>query len=148
VAEVLETTWGEKPLKVGGNAGNKFFIRLSATESVADEQKKLITENIHTLQTKGFPNCFGAQRFGKGNKNFWEAKQVMKGTTGKNPPEVAYRLRFMLQAYASMYFNEYVMRRWEKGLHWLSGDIVVDRYYAEGAKVGVYQHQEVRLFDY
>ena len=54
----------------------------------------------------------------------------------------------MLQAYASMYFNEYAMMRWEKGLHLLEGDIVVDRYYAKGAKSGIYAHQEVQLFDY
>jgi tRNA(Glu) U13 pseudouridine synthase TruD len=59
-----------------------------------------------------------------------------------------YQLRFMLQAYASMYFNEYVMERWEKGLHLLNGDIMLDRYYAAGAKVGVYQNQEIQLFDY
>jgi tRNA(Glu) U13 pseudouridine synthase TruD len=35
-----------------------------------------------------------------------------------------------------MYFNEYVMMRWEKGLQNLQGDILIDRYYAEGAKLG------------
>lgn len=59
---------------------------------------------------------------------------------------VPYHLRFMLQAYASGYFNEYVMRRWEKGLHLLGGDIMVDRYYASGARVGVYENGGVREF--
>jgi hypothetical protein len=47
-----------------------------------------------------------------------------------------------------MYFNEYVMGRWEKGQQQLQGDIMIDRYYASGARVGMYQDQEVRLFDY
>jgi tRNA(Glu) U13 pseudouridine synthase TruD len=59
-----------------------------------------------------------------------------------------YLLRFMLQAYASMYFNEYALQRWEKGLHLLQGDIMVDRYYAEGANVGIYADGNVLLFDY
>ncbi|MDR0650665.1 MAG: tRNA pseudouridine(13) synthase TruD [Candidatus Peribacteria bacterium] len=62
--------------------------------------------------------------------------------------EKGYHLRFMLQAYASMYFNEYVLQRWEKGLHLLEGDIMVNRYYAEGAKVGVYRDGEIIIFDY
>ncbi|MDR2415795.1 MAG: hypothetical protein LBD75_04225 [Candidatus Peribacteria bacterium] len=59
-----------------------------------------------------------------------------------------YHLRFMLQAYASMFFNEYVLQRWEKGLHLLGGDIMVDRYYAEGANVGVYTAGKVEIFNY
>jgi hypothetical protein len=30
--------------------------------------------------------------------------------------DLPYHLRFLLQAYPSMYFNEYVLNRWEKGL--------------------------------
>jgi tRNA(Glu) U13 pseudouridine synthase TruD len=54
----------------------------------------------------------------------------------------------MLQAFASGWFNEYVMRRREKGQHLLGGDIVVDRYQPEGARVGVYESGKVRMFDY
>jgi tRNA pseudouridine13 synthase len=145
VVKVVQTTRGEKPLRVGTNSGNKFSIRLRATQPVSLEQKNLIEQHIEKIQEKGFPNCFGSQRFGKKNKNFTEAKEFFT-----NPPidENTYQLRFMLQAYASMYFNEYVMQRREKGLHLLGGDIVTDRYYATGAHIGVYQNQEIQLFDY
>jgi tRNA(Glu) U13 pseudouridine synthase TruD len=61
--KVLEITRGEKPLRVGGNAGNKFSVRLKALSGVSEEQKKQIVENIEKIKDKGFPNCFGSQRF-------------------------------------------------------------------------------------
>ena len=143
---MLDRRRGKEPLRVGGNRGNQFFVRLRALQEVAEEKKNLIAQNIEKLKEKGFPNCFGAQRFGKGSKNFWEAKEVME--TGMSSSGAGYPLRFMLQAYASMYFNEYVMRRWEKSQLLLGGDVVVDRYFASGAQVGVYQDQGIQLFDY
>jgi hypothetical protein len=35
------------------------------------------------VKKNGFPNCFGYQRFGKGYKNFWEAKEVISSV--ENP---------------------------------------------------------------
>ncbi|MDR3169083.1 MAG: tRNA pseudouridine(13) synthase TruD [Candidatus Peribacteria bacterium] len=80
--KVLEVTRGEKPLRIGGNAGNRFAIRLCASASSLDggvraEKKNLILQNVEQVKAKGFPNCFGVQRFGKGMKNFWEAKEVL-----------------------------------------------------------------------
>jgi tRNA(Glu) U13 pseudouridine synthase TruD len=53
-------------------------VKLRAKEVVSEEKKNLIQQNIETIQVKGFPNCFGSQRFGKKNKNFWEAKGLME----------------------------------------------------------------------
>jgi tRNA pseudouridine13 synthase len=172
---VLQTQRGDSPLKVGGNVGNRFEVRLRATgamrdgdelsrSALLDSRKALIEQNVKNIQAKGFPNCFGYQRFGKRMKNFWEAKKVLELKAESRKLKVEskklkargevlketgdYHLRFMLQAYASGYFNEYVMSRWEKGLHFLEGDIVTDRYYANGARVGVYQQGAVRCFDY
>jgi tRNA pseudouridine13 synthase len=58
VAKVLQTSRGEKLLKVGSNAGNVFTIRLRAMQPIGDEEKKLIQQNIEKVITKGFPNCF------------------------------------------------------------------------------------------
>ena len=52
-------------------------MRLKALQAVGEEKKNLIISNIAKIQEKGFPNCFGSQRFGKRNKNFWEAKSVI-----------------------------------------------------------------------
>jgi hypothetical protein len=81
--------------------GNRFEVRLRAKphpalratfpskgeeQSLLDEmwkeKKKLIEENIEKVKKKGFPNCFGYQRFGKGYKNFWEAKEVINSSSG------------------------------------------------------------------
>lgn len=77
VVKVLETTRSEKPLRIGGNIGNRFEMRLRAKGPTSIESKNLIEANIEKVKKKGFPNCFGYQRFGKGYKNFWEAKEIV-----------------------------------------------------------------------
>ena len=59
-----------------------------------------------------------------------------------------YHLRFLLQAYPSMYFNEYVLNRWEKWLFLLQWDILVDRFNSNWVKTAVYDFQKVYWFDY
>ncbi|MDR0650664.1 MAG: tRNA pseudouridine(13) synthase TruD [Candidatus Peribacteria bacterium] len=58
LVSILQTSRGEKPLKVGGNRGNRFIVRLRALQAVTEEKKKLIEQHIEKVQTKGFPNCF------------------------------------------------------------------------------------------
>lgn len=90
VVKVLETSWHERPLRIGGNSGNRFVVRLRKVDchvrkvdchvAVAprnDEIHNLIEQNIERVKVKGFPNCFEYQRFGKGMKNFWEAKKIL-----------------------------------------------------------------------
>lgn len=145
IVTVLDTSWWEDFLRVWTNSWNRFFVRMRAQQLISQEVKNQIEQNICLIQSRGFPNCFGSQRFGKRNKNFWEAQRILSETLAQ---KADYRLRFMLQAYASMYFNEYVMNRWQKSLFLLGGDIVVDRYYAKWARLGVYQNQKIHLFDY
>ena len=142
--KILKKTWGEIPLKVGTNKGNIFQIRLRMKGSFSEEQKEKIQKNIERIQKNGFPNCFWSQRFGKRNKNFTEAKKILFENEGKNQ----YHLRFMLQAFASMYFNEYVMSRRKKSQFLLDGDLVVNSYSAINSQVWVYHQQEIHLFDY
>ncbi|GHW02479.1 tRNA pseudouridine synthase D [candidate division SR1 bacterium] len=141
--KILHTTRNETPLRIGGNAGNNFEIRLRSTQKATDDKpnpeiKSFLEQNIAKIKSKGFPNCFGQQRFGKGFKNFREAREILcngeaeKQSLGQDP---TFHLRFMLQAYPSMYFNQYALMRRKKGLHILQGDICVDKYYADGAKI-------------
>ncbi|MDR2415794.1 MAG: tRNA pseudouridine(13) synthase TruD [Candidatus Peribacteria bacterium] len=58
LVEILQTSRGEKPLRVGANAGNTFILRLRAVQPIEEEKKKLIKQNIEKVKTKGFPNCF------------------------------------------------------------------------------------------
>jgi hypothetical protein len=57
---------------------------------------------------------FGFQRFGKGNKNFKKADKIFQ--EGINHPDT-YEVKFKLQSWGSMRFNEYAMQRREKGKH-------------------------------
>ena len=62
--------------------------------------------------------------------------------------DLPYHLRFLLQAYPSMYFNEYVLNRWEKWLFLLQWDILVDRFNSNWVKTAVYDSQKIYPFDY
>ena len=53
-----------------------------------------------------------------------------------------------MQAYPSMYFNEYVLNRWEKWLFLLQGDILVDRFNSNWVRTAVYEYQKIYWFDY
>ncbi|MDD2537417.1 MAG: tRNA pseudouridine(13) synthase TruD [Candidatus Absconditabacteria bacterium] len=157
ICKILKTTWSDHPLRIANNAGNRFVVRLRSTGlprltgSQGQEIKNQISANIEKVKERGFPNCFGSQRFGKRNKNFLEAKKIMEsGISGfpQSGGQYPYHLKFMLQAYASMYFNEYVMYRREKSQLLLGGDILVDRFHPVEVKTAVYENQEVHLFDY
>jgi len=53
-----------------------------------------------------------------------------------------------LQAYPSMYFNEYVLNRREKWLFLLQWDILVDRFNSNWVKTAIYDSQKIYGFDY
>lgn len=144
-AKILKTTWHNEPLKVWQNSGNNFKIRMRALKPVDDETKALISKKIDQIIDYGIPNCFGQQRFGKGNRNFQRAKAIMKQW---EIDKDAFEVKFKLQAYPSMYFNNYAINRWNKNKKLLNGDIVVDKNHWFGARAGVYSDGKVKLFDY
>ena len=78
------------------------------------------------------------QKLAKEYKEEWKLKES----------ELPYHLRFLLQAYPSMYFNEYVLNRWEKWLFLLQGDILVDRFNSNWVRTAVYDSQKIYWFDY
>ena len=152
---ILEKSYNEFWLKVASNQWNKFKIRLRARGNITTEIKNLIENNIQKVSEKWFPNCFGMQRFGKWKKNFYEAKdrleQLAKEFNEKwklKESDLPYHLRFFLQAYPSMYFNEYVLNRWEKWLFLLQWDILVDRFNSNWVKTAIYDSQKIYPFDY
>lgn len=152
---ILEKSWNEYWLKVASNNWNKFKIHLRAKQKISDEIKNQIEKNVQKIRERGFPNCFWMQRFGKWKKNFYEAKDRLKALAEEYErkwklveSDLPYHLRFLLQAYPSMYFNEYVLSRWEKGLFLLQWDILVDRFNSNWVKTSVYDSQNVYLFDY
>ena len=152
---ILEKSYNEFWLKVASNQWNKFKIRLRARGNITTEIKNLIENNIQKVSEKWFPNCFGMQRFGKWKKNFYEAKDRLESLAREYEAkwklvesDLPYHLKFLLQAYASMYFNEYVLNRWEKWLFLLQWDVLVDRFNSNWVRTAVYESQKIYPFDY
>ena len=152
---ILEKSYNEFWLKVASNQWNKFEIRLRARQDISNEIKSQIENNIQKIIEKWFPNCFWMQRFGKWKKNFYEAKDRLKQLAQEynekwelKETDLPYHLRFLLQAYPSMYFNEYVLNRWEKWLFLLQWDILVDRFNSNWVRTAVYDSQKIYWFDY
>ena len=152
---ILEKSYNESWLKVASNQWNKFEIRLRARQNISKEIKSQIENNVQKIIEKWFPNCFWMQRFGKWKKNFYEAKDRLKQLAQEynekwklKEADLPYHLRFLLQAYPSMYFNEYVLNRWEKWLFLLQWDVLVDRFNSNWVKTAVYDSQKIYPFDY
>ena len=152
---ILEKSYNESWVKIASNQWNKFKIRLRARQVISKEIKNQIENNVQKIIEKWFPNCFWMQRFGKWKKNFYEAKDRLKELAQEynekwklKEADLPYHLRFLLQAYPSMYFNEYVLNRWEKWLFLLQWDILVDRFNSNWIKTAVYDSQKIYPFDY
>ena len=152
---ILKKSYNEFWLKVASNQWNKFRIHLRARQNISKEVKNQVENNVQKIIEKWFPNCFWMQRFGKWKKNFYEwkdrLKQLAKEFNEKwklKEADLPYHLRFLLQAYPSMYFNEYVLNRWEKWLFLLQWDILVDRFNSNWVKTAVYDSQNIYPFDY
>lgn len=145
-ATILVTTRHTEPLAVWKNAWNYFKIKLQAKKEISHEIKERIEENIQKVQKLWFPNCFGKQRFGKWYRNFYRAKEIFESTQHKIDDQ--FEIRFKLQAYASMYFNEYTMKRRQKWQTFLGWDIMVDNSNAFWTKVWIYNEWKVSLFNY
>ena len=152
---ILEKSYNESWLRVASNLWNKFRIRLRARQNILEEIKNQIDNNVEKIIERWFPNCFGMQRFGKWKKNFYEAKDRLKQLAQESNEkwklkegDLPYHLRFLLQAYPSMYFNEYVLNRREKWLFLLQWDILVDRFNSNWVRTAVYDSQKIYPFDY
>lgn len=157
--KVLKYAWGNDVLKVWGNSGNRFRIVVKFLGKSLEEKDvmSIIKKNIEKVKKIWFPNAFGWQRFGKWMKNFWTAKEILenKDSSSFHSLEWQYAQRFTLQAYASGRFNEYVMRRREKGQMKLEGDdgkwpmLGWDLKLAEeGSKVRIRENQLLKLADF
>jgi tRNA(Glu) U13 pseudouridine synthase TruD len=144
--EILETIRHHTPLAIGKNAGNYFKIRLEWKQTIDEETKTKIEQNISKINKKWFPNCFGKQRFWKWYRNFYRAKEIFESTNHKIDDK--FEIRFKLQAYASMYFNEYTINRRQKWQMFLWWDIMTSGNHWFDIKVWIYNQWKIGLFDY
>lgn len=104
--KILEYFTHHNKLKIGHLKGNSFFIRL---KKVSPSDALKLKEAFNTLNSQGFANYFGYQRFGKFGDNYLEGIEILKGKKIKNP-----KLKnFLISALQSEFFNRYLSKRIE-----------------------------------
>ena len=123
VARIIETTYHVKPVQMTDNIINHFAIRLRATQKLSQEIKEKAKSIIEKLFAEGFPNFFGAQRFGINGKNWEIGKAIVEKKTSIKD---SFEARFKLQAYSSWLFNQYLKERLPLGKEPLEWEILKD----------------------
>jgi len=69
---VLEYTRHSKKLKPGFLSGNQFILRLKEVSDI-----DVLVQRIELIKTRGVPNYFGEQRFGRNAGNLYKAEQIL-----------------------------------------------------------------------
>lgn len=105
--KILSTTYHNNKLKVGHLKGNNFFIRL---KKVMPSDALKLTEVLKTIDTQGFANYFGYQRFGKFYNNQDEGKEILSGAKTIKNKKLS---KFLISAYQSEFFNSWLSKRVE-----------------------------------
>jgi tRNA pseudouridine13 synthase len=98
--QVLEAHRHARKLPRGALAGNRFVIRVCGT-AVDDAS---LASRLAAIETRGVPNYFGPQRFGRGGSN---VKRLREDLRGLRPPERG----FILSAARSLVFNAVLAER-------------------------------------
>lgn len=122
--EVLEHNRHRRKLKRGSLAGNQFHIRLRKI----DGDLGAAAEQLAMMATKGVPNYFGPQRFGRNEANLLRAQALFAGAA---PRASRHQRGLWLSAARSQLFNEVLARRVERG-DW-AGALVGDRLQLRGS---------------
>lgn len=112
--KITKTIHHNNKLRIGHLKGNHFFIRL---KKVLPSEAKKLENAINLIDSRGFANYFGYQRFGKFADNYLKAKELLiaiskgdkKALKRYNP-----KLRdFLISAYQSEIFNRILSKRVE-----------------------------------
>ncbi len=105
--KILEKNYHNNKIKTGHLKGNRFFIRL---KKVNPTQSKILLNVLKTLETTGFANYFGYQRFGKDGDNFQRGKAILKGEIKERNKKMR---NFFISAYQSHLYNLWLSKRVE-----------------------------------
>ncbi|MDB5098917.1 MAG: truD [Cyanobacteria bacterium RYN_339] len=124
--ELLDRAYHPTKLQEGHLAGNRFRILLRGATDAAGAERILTR-----LAEQGVPNYYGPQRFGRDGKNpAFGWKLIAKGRgRSKN-----WRDKFQINALQSLFFNDWLALRLERGLYatMLAGDVA--HKFASGGK--------------
>lgn len=100
--KVLEIHRHNKKLKQGSVKQNRFVITLRDVKGV----EAVIEQQLETIKQQGYPNYFGAQRFGHHGNNVRKAVAMLQGKRVKKHQRSMY-----LSAMRSWFFNQYLAFR-------------------------------------
>jgi tRNA pseudouridine13 synthase len=109
---VLSAAWHRRKLPRGALRGNRFRLLLRGLEG----DRAAIGERLQAIAGRGFPNAFGAQRFGHGGGNLERARALFAGARVGRAER-----GMLLSAARSALFNAVLQRRvgdgsWQRGL--------------------------------
>lgn len=104
--EVLESTWHNRKLQRGALAGNRFKLVLRDVQGDA----ALIDVRLAQIATRGLPNWFGEQRFGRDGGNVPAALAMFQGRRMRKDQR-----SLLLSAARSALFNQVLAARVEQG---------------------------------
>ena len=81
--KILQNSRGTKKLKIGAHSGNHFTIvlrdlRQASGDTIHEEQRSIVTSLLQTIETKGAPNYYGPQRFGRNTNNLAMALRLFE----------------------------------------------------------------------
>jgi tRNA pseudouridine13 synthase len=119
IVVVTVTRHGRK-LRRGGLRGNRFRILLRDV----DGRRTELEQRLDRIATRGVPNYFGEQRFGRGAANIDRASAMLRG---EGPPAGRHLRGLYLSAARALLFNRVLAHRVTRGL-WnraLPGDVLM-----------------------
>lgn len=105
--KILDSTYHTNKLKLGHLRGNKFYICIKKLDKINAIK---IQENCKIIAQQGMPNYFGVQRFGKNGDNFAQGRAILEGKFKIRNKKTA---QFLISAYQSYLFNEWLKKRVE-----------------------------------
>ena len=117
--QVKQARWHHKKLRTGALRGNRFEITLRDVQG----DRQAAEQTLNDLSQHGFPNYFGAQRFGHNRNNVQQARQAFRRN---RLPRQRHQRSLWLSAARSFLFNEILAHRLRHGC-WhtvLPGDVL------------------------
>lgn len=138
---VKEQRMSDRWMTIASHDANDFVIRIRIGRYYfSHEQKERMEQNKKKIEESGFPHCFWQQRFGKWNKNYKKAREMLADWSWPLSGQ-----RFLFESVSSLHFNDYAMQRREAKEQLLSWDIVVNAYNHKDVEVGEYRDGKIFL---
>ena len=120
--KINSMAYHRKKIKQGHLLANTFNIKITRLEITPDQAIQQIQPIIEMIHRKGLPNYYGPQRFGIEGDNAQKGYEIL---TGQRKEKNKWFKKFLLSAYQSHLFNDYLSLRTRKGLYdkILMGDV-------------------------